>query len=253
MTKAATKPGRGAASQSIQRSTRQDGVAGVNRLVSPVVPNPVSWRADRPARPIPNPFSTASLRSPAPVERQGPVLLDDRIELGRLGCREEGADNPSRLGDRADPFEVNPDLSPEADGDQAQFGGMGDVEPQGRAVLVRVAIELGLADRRGPESQYVGRLIEQSTEDFPECGPASDEPASLTSPDEPRGPRPFIVGEDRQFRARLGRVRVIARGHGASRSTIQARTSSGDKAGTSAPDCHSRSEGRPAITLAGSV
>ena len=60
--RAATKSGRGEASQSIQRSTRGEGFAGVNRDVRTDVPNPVSCRADRPEIPTPNPLSTASLR-----------------------------------------------------------------------------------------------------------------------------------------------------------------------------------------------
>ena len=69
------------------------------------------------------------------------------------------------------------------------------------------SIEFRLAHRGGPEPQRVGRLVQQSAQDLAECRPAAGEPPPFACPHEPRGPRPFVLREHRQLRARLGGIR----------------------------------------------
>jgi hypothetical protein len=151
------------------------------------------------------------LAGPAPQERRGPCRPGDRRERVLLGRREERRDDALGLGDRSELLEVHAELSSPAHGDDPELGRVRDVEAE-RCDDARSAIELGLAHGGGSEPQRAGRLVEQSPEDLAESSPAPGEPSTVTRPDEPRGPRPFVVGEHRQFRAGLDRIDISVGG-----------------------------------------
>ena len=186
------------------------GSAGVNRGVSPEVPNPVSCLADSPEIPIPNPLSTASLRVQPrrnAAARSGPAIA---ANASCSAAVKNDATIRSASRDRPEPLEVHADLAAVADGDDPQVGRMRDVEAE-RFDDARPSIELGLAHGGGPEPQRAGRLAQQSSQDLAEGRPAPGEPPAFACPHEPRGPHPLVIGEDRQLRARLGRIDIGTR------------------------------------------